>query len=163
MERLDIEHLRSQLGPVARPRLMSIGDSLYNGMRSMTINAELAHLAPAALLAEAFGWSFTVPDYPRNVLFDLEALYRSPAELIGIVQAAVANARAWDSDSPWSQSVFFDNVAIAGLRIEQLDDPDQMSYATEHPKILSLISEIEASHTLPTAQLADLHMAINGS
>ena len=35
---------------------MAIGDSIYNGTRSLTTNAELAALSVPAQVARAFGW-----------------------------------------------------------------------------------------------------------
>ncbi len=37
-----------------RPELMAIGDSIYNGTRSLTTNAELARLSVPAQVARAF-------------------------------------------------------------------------------------------------------------
>ena len=62
-----------------RPELMAIGDSIYNGTRSLTTNAELARLSVPAQVARAFGWDFKSPAYPFDVLFNLEALFRANA------------------------------------------------------------------------------------
>ena len=44
-----------------RPELMAIGDSIYNGTRSLTTNAEMAQNAVPAQVARAFGWDFRAP------------------------------------------------------------------------------------------------------
>ena len=77
-----------------RPELMAIGDSIYNGTRSLTTNAELARLSAPAQVARAFGWDFQAPTYPFDVLFNLEALFRAGAFDLGTLKMAVlANAQ----------------------------------------------------------------------
>ena len=60
-----------------RPELMAIGDSVYNGTRSLTTNTEMARNAVPAQVARAFGWDFNAPDYPFDVLFNLETIFRT--------------------------------------------------------------------------------------
>src|SRR3982750_4938457 len=79
-----------------RPELMAIGDSIYNGTRSLTTNAELARLSVPAQVALAFGWDFKSPTYPFDVLFNLEALLRANVfDLRTLKAAVVANAQGW--------------------------------------------------------------------
>ena len=60
------------------PELMAIGDSLGNGVRSLTIDSDLAAHAVPAQVARAFNWDFVAPDYPRPMLADFEAIFRDP-------------------------------------------------------------------------------------
>ena len=59
---------------MTNPELMAIGDSVYNGVRSLTIDRVLASHSVPAQVAAAFGWDFVSPDYPRPVLANLEEL-----------------------------------------------------------------------------------------
>lgn len=101
--------------------LMAIGDSIFNGVRSMTMTRQLAALSPAALAARQMGMPFAVPDYPREVLFDLEALARHPFDIGRLKQQIVDNARQWWSGAgPWSNQQDFDNLGIAAADIDDL-------------------------------------------
>jgi hypothetical protein len=52
--------------------MMAIGDSLFNGVRSLTINHHLAKWSAPKQVATALGIDFAVPDYPRHVVVDFE-------------------------------------------------------------------------------------------
>ena len=101
-----------------RPELMAIGDSIYNGTRSLTTNGQLAKLSVPAQVARAFGWDFKVPAYPFDVLFDLEALFRASAFDLNRLRASViANAERWLATPSWADADCFDNLAIAQTTI----------------------------------------------
>jgi hypothetical protein len=51
---------------------MVIGDSLAQGCRSLSIKADYCAQSWAARIAGAQKWEFIAPDFPREVLFDLE-------------------------------------------------------------------------------------------
>jgi hypothetical protein len=51
---------------------MSIGDSLAQGCRSLTVKESFCEQSWPARVAEAQKWEFVTPDFPRPVLFDLE-------------------------------------------------------------------------------------------
>lgn len=104
----------------ARPAFMAIGDSLFNGVRSATIHAELAALSPPAQMARALKIDgFVVPDYPRPVLFDAEEFLDKP-NIGALFNGALANAQAWMHPAPRSQHICFDNLAFAGATIGDL-------------------------------------------
>lgn len=128
-----------------RPVMMAIGDSFLNGMRSLTIHAELARLSiPAEVgrcLAPPPGFAEFVPaDYPpqRPVLLDAEALLRRHVRTLlpltglaelGLALPAIAaevrnNARDWiaaqDSTPVPAAPRRFDNLAVAGARLPDL-------------------------------------------
>jgi hypothetical protein len=50
-----------------RPPVMAIGDSMSNGVRSLTICDELAALSPVQQFAEAVGLPITRPVYIHQV------------------------------------------------------------------------------------------------
>src|SRR5688500_20202199 len=59
-----------------RPSVMAIGDSMFNGVRSLTIHDELAAVSPVQQFAEAVGLPLARPVYPSAVLFVLEEMAR---------------------------------------------------------------------------------------
>jgi hypothetical protein len=131
-----------------RPEVMAIGDSLYNGMRSLTLDAGLARQASPALVAAALGVPFAAPDYPRPLLVRLDEATRTTARLrpaaaggaaddgmeavaaellggLGRVLADVrGNARFWVRRALAGDGAprLFDNLAIAGAEVGHLLD-----------------------------------------
>jgi hypothetical protein len=121
-----------------RPALMAIGDSFLNGMRSATINNDLAKLSiPAqvgAHLAPRQGFApFAPAHYPQAMLLDVEATLRqychsrephiALGEIAGhfgeIIQGVTRNARGWLAEgvAPVPAITRFDNLAVAGARL----------------------------------------------
>ncbi len=92
--------------------MMAIGDSLFNGVRSLTINQTLAQWSAPAQVARALGIPFASPDYPRNVVVNFEHWLADFPNLIGIVADLVGNIEFWDQN-PKSNLPQFDNIAIA--------------------------------------------------
>jgi len=144
-----------------RPELMAIGDSIYNGTRSLTTNAELARLSVPTQVAAAFGWPFKVPAYPFDVLFDLERMVRagqfSPSRL---KIAVLANAQAWLDKGRWSTDDGFDNVAIAQTTI---NDQRFLTYSDSFPNIDVLIGQLRQANGIDFAALVELYESINVS
>lgn len=56
--------------------MMVIGDSLFNGVRSLTINEQLAQWRTPVQVAKGLGIPFITPDYPRNVVTNFEQWLR---------------------------------------------------------------------------------------
>ena len=92
--------------------MMAIGDSLFNGVRSLTINQQLAQWSAPAQVARALGISFSSPDYPRNVVINFEQWLREFPNLLGVAADVESNIHFWDSN-PKSSMTAFDNIAIA--------------------------------------------------
>lgn len=113
------------------PPLMAIGDSLYNGMRSVTIDGEKTRGSPPALIAEGLGVSkFLVPDLPRPVIVDLEnwlerlsPIFGIPVAVDSILNDLRSSMRFWATGpgvaSP-SGAQAFDNIAFAGATTEDM-------------------------------------------
>jgi lysophospholipase L1-like esterase len=114
------------------PPLMAIGDSLYNGMRSVTIDAEKTRDSPPAMIARGLGISeFLVPDLPRPVIVDLEnwlerlsPIFAVPMAIPGILNDLRDSIRFWATGpanvpSP-SGARAFDNIAFAGATSEDM-------------------------------------------
>lgn len=120
--------------------LMAIGDSLFNGMRSMTITRQLAAVSAPALAARQMGIPFSVPDYPREVLFDLEALARNPFDVLKLKQQIVDNGRAWWSgNAPWSNNKDFDNLSMAAADIDDMWNLTYDQHADVAPGLIDYI------------------------
>jgi hypothetical protein len=139
----------------SQPDIMAIGDSMYQGVRSLSITRDLIQHSPPAQVAEAGGWSMLLPDPPADVLFDLEALLRR-GELLDAVGAlqksAAANLQHWPLDgTPWSQNEAFDNVAFGGAAIASLTTE---TYASNIAKVRQLVALLSGP-VLPRAQLLD--------
>jgi len=144
-----------------RPELMAIGDSIYNGTRSLTTNAELARLSAPAQVARAFGWDFQAPTYPFDVLFNLEALFRAGAFDLGTLKMAVlANAQRWLDTDSWADVDCFDNIAIAQTTI---GDQARSTYLNHASQIPPLLDQLRNGGDLDFAALAALYEAINTS
>jgi lysophospholipase L1-like esterase len=113
------------------PPLMAIGDSLYNGMRSVTIDGAKTKGSPPALIARGLGIpSFSVPDLPRPVIVDLEnwlerlsPILAVPVAIDSILNDLRTSMRFWATGpgvaSP-SGARAFDNIAFAGSTTDDM-------------------------------------------
>ena len=59
-----------------RPDIMAIGDSMYQGIRSLSFLPAMAKHSTPAQVAAAIDMPMTVPDLQQPLLFDLEAELR---------------------------------------------------------------------------------------
>jgi hypothetical protein len=156
-----------------QPPVMAIGDSLFNGMRSATINAELARLSAPALVARALSEEddFVAPKYPDHVLLDLEAEMRKldfPFGVLpwldGLKKRVRLNARAWlDGEHTLARPVQFDNLAIAGAETEHLFARKLKDVKADLAKWKTVIDKVDDPLDWPGrgVDLMGLHMAIN--
>lgn len=144
-----------------RPELMAIGDSIYNGTRSLTTNAEVAQLSVPAQVARAFGWDFRTPSYPSEVLFDLEDLVRSGQfNQTRLKESVLANAQAWLDGGRWSDADHFDNISIAQTTIA---DQSTLTYRNNAAQIGPLIQRLHNASGIDFKVLVALYEAINVS
>lgn len=144
-----------------RPELMAIGDSIYNGTRSLTTNAELARLSAPAQVARAFGWDFKSPAYPFDVLFDLEALFRANGfDLDTLKASVVANAQGWLDRGRWAGDDCHDNIAIAQSLIGDLSSFTYLNHAS---RIEPLLAELRDGSGIDFGALVALYEAVNVS
>jgi hypothetical protein len=140
---------------------MAIGDSLLNGMRSYTINQSFAAASIPARLGDALGdmagfSRFRPTTYPEPVLIDIEAtvaaatssclsltaLSELAAHIPTIKRSVRVNGRNWFGRfrAPAALSNHqpcFDNIAIAGARIEDV-------FEITHKQVLARITAMEA-------------------
>lgn len=145
------------------PPLMAIGDSLFNGVRSLSITADLARVAVPALVAEGLGVrGFAAPAYPRPVLFDLEAFVRSGSLSLDDFKAqVVTNAEQWVQAAPdWSATAVHDNLAIAGAEYENLWTDTAAGLKATVPPALALV---KSGAGISYDGIGKLYYGINGA
>jgi hypothetical protein len=144
-----------------RPSIMAIGDSLYQGVRSLTFTSELARYSPPAQAAAALGLQMTVPNPRIPIAFDLEQLFRQGGviHLLGDVrEVCLKNLEFWMSGEAWSQHEAFDNVAVGGAAISTLyEDTYEQHWAT----IPALLDRLRNNPSPDAAVIGQLWYALN--
>ena len=152
------------------PAVMAIGDSLYNGMRSATVNAGFAAQAVPALAARvAFPEKgFRAPKYPEVLLAEIEDRVRDMGLFtllhgIGKLKDEVlANAMRWLSNENVLQfeHLAWDNLAISGAELPDLIERDFGFWDRTAAQLKPLV----ASGDIPAIfdKALDLHMSLNG-
>jgi len=136
-----------------QPDIMAIGDSMYQGIRSLSLLPEMMRWSPPAQVAHAIGMAMTLPDLQHPLLFDMEAELRSGGMLnlvTHIRDVCVADLRNWDMQQPWSRHQAFDNVAIGGADIGTLATDTYDTYAAQIPVQIAKLT----TPGLPIAELA---------
>jgi hypothetical protein len=142
-----------------RPPVMAIGDSMFNGVRSLTIRDELAALSPVQQFAEAVDLPLTRPVYPRPVLFDLEDMARKGIiSLFSLQSAVMKNAKAWLTAKPKAKPLFHDNVSCAGADWSDMFDRRGGEARAEAQ---AAFAQLQASDNLDLGALARLWFSIN--
>jgi hypothetical protein len=148
--------IRDGEASMARPELMAIGDSLGNGVRSLTIDRDLAAHSVSAQVARAFNWEFITPDYPRPMLANFERIFRDPfSGTLDLLRNAANNAHAWLADQRWSQQPMFHNLSIAQQVVSDV-------YTANYAASLATAANIAAQGVgMPIASLPNLYQALN--
>ena len=144
-----------------RPEMMAIGDSIFNGVRSLSIDSQLASFSPPALIATGLDIPFQIPDYPYPILVDLEQEIRDGVDLDRLYKHVVQNVDLWlGHQGRWSDIPFFDNIAIGGARYENLHT-DTSGYFKWRAN--QLAAKLRTSKQPDWTLLGDLHYAINAA
>lgn len=147
------------LAGYVRPPVMAIGDSMSNGVRSLTIRDELAAISPVQQFVEAVGLPFNRPAYPREVLFDLEDIARQGITSLFSLQAVVMkNAKAWLTAKPKTKPLFHDNLSCAGADWSDMFDRRGGDARTE---ARAAYAQLKASDNLDLGAAARLWFSIN--
>ena len=144
-----------------RPMVMAIGDSLYQGVRSLSFTAALAQHSPPAQVARALGATMAIPDPPRPILYDLEALLQRGALVdiaVSLRQDCIDNSRAWLTPGAWSASEAFDNVAIGGAEISSLYTD---TFASQWPTVQAMAARVAQNPLPDLAAIGQLWFALN--
>jgi hypothetical protein len=140
---------------------MAIGDSLYQGVRSLSFTSVLGRLSPPAQVAAALGQKLQTPNPGVPILFDLEQMIRGGGAIHLAAMArtvALANAQVWTAGDQWSQFSAFDNIAVGGAEIDSLHTD---TYAVYWPKIPGLVQRITAQALPDLKAIWDLWYALN--
>ena len=138
------------------PELMAIGDSIYNGVRSLTISADLAAHSVPAQVARAFGWNFVSPDYKFPMIADFESIFRDAvAGSLSFVRDAVANAHGWLATPHWSDQKLFHNLAIGQQVVGDV-------FTANYRDSLKIATDLAVQGAaLPVAKLPVVYQALN--
>ncbi|MGH7023445.1 MAG: hypothetical protein ACREEB_07625 [Caulobacteraceae bacterium] len=143
---------------MAGPPLMAIGDSLFNGVRSLTIDAALASWSAPAQLAKALGIAnFTAPDYPRNVVINFEKWLTEILDIPGVLADLSSNIAFWNTQ-PKSKLAQFDNIAIASTT---WSDMTNRTWKTAEAEIAQINHLVAAGQTTYNDNLGALFFAFN--
>ena len=149
------------------PELMAIGDSLYNGVRSLSMTPRLAELSAPAQVAKSLGFDFVVPDYPYEILIDVEDFLRGDIDFHSftnletlLFERIAANATSWlKRRNRWSDKTFFDNVSNSGATISSLYT-DTAAFHRAHA--LDLISKLLNDRVhFSIGDVGSLHYSLN--
>jgi hypothetical protein len=141
-----------------KPEMMAIGDSLFQGVRSLSYTSQTSSYSPPALVAEALGVRrFAVATPPRPILWDLESTLRLPlpplVSLGSVPIEAKINAIKWRDSNTWAPDEAFDNVSVGGAQIDSLYVDN---YDTSWEKFSNLLSK-----PLPIKTLSDMWYSLN--
>ena len=140
--------------------MMAIGDSMYQGVRSLSFTASLGRYSPPAQVAGSLGVPFLTPNPRLPFLFDLEQMIRQGVVHLALAANEIAAAimQVWLNGDPWSQHAAFDNIAVGGAEISSLWDD---TYAEYWPKIPGLLARIKASSVPDFTTIWALWYALN--
>ena len=146
----------------ARPKLMAIGDSMYHGVRSLTMSPGLADYSPPAQVARALNIPFSVPNPPRPILFDLEEELRNSSILdiaAHLISRAADNLEQWLAQRVWSPLSAFDNVSIGGATIKDLWTRTAGDASQKLPGLLTRMRQANGLGDLPVVAEAWAELA----
>ncbi|MEM7268204.1 MAG: hypothetical protein AAF401_03010 [Pseudomonadota bacterium] len=155
------------------PPVMAIGDSIYNGMRSATINAEMARKSVPASVSRVVdpNYRFRSPRYPEVLLIDVEQTLREidlgdlVHRLKKRIEGVVANAQRWGSGQHVVQAehAAWDNLSQAGAVVDDLITRDWGHWAGLVAHNLPKLNGVDSVDDLlgSGADILDLHMGLN--
>ncbi|MCA8929105.1 MAG: hypothetical protein KDC18_13640 [Alphaproteobacteria bacterium] len=155
------------------PPVMAIGDSLYNGMRSATINGEYAARSIPAMVAKAVApdHPFRWPRYPESLLINVEETLRRVSllnfrrALQRTLEFALSSANRYARcDYALREPVLaWDNLAISGAEVEHLTD---WSYDRWNREVLRIMPRLDGVGSIGDLSslgddLLQLHLGLN--
>ena len=147
-----------------RPDIMAIGDSMYQGIRSLSLlPAMMPHSAPMQV-STAIGMDMVAPDPKVPLLFDMEAELRHGGLLhlvSHIRNICINNLKSWPFDQPWSQHEAFDNIAIGGATIASLWQDTYGGYIDRAKSLATNITDTNLSTAELAEAIGDLWFALN--
>ncbi|MEQ9059874.1 MAG: hypothetical protein RLW61_10680 [Gammaproteobacteria bacterium] len=148
------------------PELMVIGDSLAQGVRSLSMTAKNASQSYASIIARSQGWEFITPDFERPVIFDLEQeLQRlgSGFVMVGAIPRLRKNVNEWFREltdgTARSDHEVFDSIAIGGLTNSEFEHYSAANQIDVIKNLAPLVRDAGISEF--GKLLSALHLAIN--
>ena len=142
---------------MSKCEMMAIGDSLFNGVRSLTIDTRLAQWSAPKQVATALGIDFVVPDYPMHVVVDFENWIRTFPDIVRILKAIKKSIDFWNGN-PRSKLEQFDNIAIAAT---MWSDLYSRTWKTAQDEVDNINRNINQGKTTYLDNLADFFFAFN--
>ena len=149
-----------------KPDIMAIGDSMYQGIHSLSMPPWMAEHSAPAQVARALGLKMVVPDLSQPLLWDIVKELRDGG-IAGIVKNMPAICRSnllhWQPGQPWSAHEAFDNVAIGGAVIKELWT---LTYDSKWQEFLRLSDEFrnnDVSFVSDSNKFIDLWFALSGA
>ncbi len=147
-----------------KPDIMAIGDSMYQGIHSLSMPPWMAEHSAPAQVARALGMKMVVPDLSQPLLWDIVKELRGGG-IAGIVKNMPAICRSnllhWQPGQPWSAHEAFDNVAIGGAVIKELWT---LTYDSKWQEFLRLSDEFrnnDVSFVSDSNKFIDLWFALS--
>ena len=162
------------------PPLITLGDSMMNGMRTVTVRRDLADRSVPAMVSRALAPTYThlAPAYPEPLLMDIEGLIvernvaKVAADLSDLIAEAWRNASRWmarlaTGDAPHPT---WDNLGLAGAQVHHLLDltaADFANLAADQTRLfaattLGALTTMQPEGAGVFDRIVDLHMGLNG-
>jgi len=142
---------------MSKCEMMAIGDSLFNGVRSLTIDSQLAQWSAPNQVAKALGISFAIPDYPQKIVVEFENWVRDFPFIAGIPANIEKNISFWNGN-PKSTLDQFDNIAIAGATWSDLNS---RTWKTAQSELDTINGNISEGKTTYLDNLSEFFFAFN--
>jgi hypothetical protein len=143
------------------PPMMAIGDSVYNGVRTLSITPQMPQYSPPALVAGALNEAtpFVIPQYPMPVITDFERALSSPVDLGLAVARMKQNLTVWLNNAPtYSGALLFDNISMASARAEDLLN---LNWEVADQKVGQIKSTVTPDENILDLDLFDLFEYVN--
>lgn len=144
-----------------RPPMMAVGDSLYQGVRSLSVKNGPLHWSAPAQVARALGikFAFNCPDPARPMGVDMERWLTMLPDVKAIKDDYRTAMQFWLS-TPQSASgrPFFENIAIASATIE---DVYRDSWRAANDRIKAMRREYGRKLTTFDGPISSLMQAVN--
>lgn len=145
------------------PSLMAIGDSLYQGTRSLTTRRELCQYSVPAQVARALGVvDFMIPDPTQPFIVDMEDWLKD-LDLTRISAWLGQNAAYWLGAPPSPSGVqYFDNVAVAGSEVWHLYAFSANDGQKQAAAVMATLGGVPLSlSSFGNVNVADLYYGVN--
>lgn len=146
------------------PDIMAIGDSMYQGIHSMSMTPWMARQSAPAQIARALGMKMVVPDLSQPLLWDIVAELRNggiPKIVIRMHDICKENLRHWQPGQRWSAHEAFDNVAIGGALIEDLWTVTDNSRWQDFVRLSDEFQNTDVSFARDSSKFIDLWFALS--